>query len=600
MSSPNNFKYLDDLIHGQTDNIVLDSDITLSDDEEEKYKDGIKLEIDSITIDGTGHSIDARGKARIFLATAKNITIKNITLKNGFSTGNGGAICNTGTISIIDSCLIKNTGEWGGAVSCEKGEIAIKKSTLMENTAKNGAALYFRADSLEIEKSRIISNTSLITGAAICSDKGKTTIENTKIKDNSANYFGGAISNSMGNFTIRNCEISHNKSPENIIFNNDFLEIENTDFAKNTSKNIILNYGNAYSLSIFYGKFAENEIAESVICHNAKSCTIEKTAFEANVKSQSQKSIKSRGDLTLIDPKINEEGKTILSERYVLIKKSPQIAEKICGDGTVEIEKNIIPDEGRFDFGYLDKQIRKSNEIILNENITFENYERDFYEGGIELEKDNLTIDGRGKSIDARHLSRIFIISADNVTLKNIIFKNGSSHKNYANPPNSNGGTVKVNNVKGLKIENCIFTDNISDENGGAIYNRGEMAIADSTLKGNFAKRLGGAICNRGSLIMTSSTLKENNADNGGGIHNLKGMLDIEKSEFTKNQALRLGGGIYNCKGILMIENSTITQNTAQWMGSGAIFDYFEKSSRVFNCTIRDNVPDYLGGKEYH
>lgn len=600
MNSPKNFKYLDELIHGQTNCIIIDSDIALSDGEESQYKDGIELEMDNITIDGNGHTIDAEGKARIFLVTGKKITIKNVTLKNGFSTENGGAIYTTGSLSIINSCLIKNTGDWGGAIRCEKGKIRITKSALKENTAKNGAAIYTKADALSIEKSHIISNTSLITGAAICSEKGEITIEDSEIKHNSANYFGGAISHSMGNFTIKNSQISHNTSPENIIFNNDFLEIQNTDLAENTARHVILNYGNAYSLAIFYGKIAENEITESVICHNAKSCTIEKTAFSENLKGQGQMNIKSSGDLILISPKINDPGKTILNERYVLIKQSAEIAEKICGKGKVEIEKDIIPQDERFDFGYLDEMIRKSDEIILNEDITFENYERDFYEGGIELDKDNITIDGRGKTIDARHLTRIFIISADNITLKNITFKNGSAHKNYANPPNSNGGAVKVNHVKGLKIENCVFTDGISDENGGAIDNWGELEMAGCTLKKNFAQRRGGAICNNGSLVMDSSALNENRGDNGGALYNFKGTLVIEKSEFTKNQAVGFGGAIYNCKGSLMIEKSAITQNSAQWLGSGSIYDYFEKSSIVVDCTFRDNAPDYFVREDYY
>ena len=54
-----NFKYLDDLIHSGVKEIVLDSDIVLSDGEESQYLKGIKLDVDDITIDGKGHSIDA-------------------------------------------------------------------------------------------------------------------------------------------------------------------------------------------------------------------------------------------------------------------------------------------------------------------------------------------------------------------------------------------------------------------------------------------------------------------------------------------------------------------------------------------------------------
>ena len=71
-----NFRYLDELIHSGAKEIVLDSDIVLSDGEESEYKDGIKLDVDDLTIDGNRHTIDAQGKARIFCCTGKNINIK--------------------------------------------------------------------------------------------------------------------------------------------------------------------------------------------------------------------------------------------------------------------------------------------------------------------------------------------------------------------------------------------------------------------------------------------------------------------------------------------------------------------------------------------
>lgn len=52
-----------------------------------------------------------------------------------------------------------------------------------------------------------------------------------------------------------------------------------------------------------------------------------------------------------------------------------------------------------------------------------------FFEGGIELDEDNLTIDGQNHVIDANNLSRIFYITGKNITLKNIIFKNGMFYK---------------------------------------------------------------------------------------------------------------------------------------------------------------------------
>ena len=47
---------------------------------------------ESITIDGKGHTIDAKGKSSVFFVTASGVTIKNLTFKNGrYADGDGGA-----------------------------------------------------------------------------------------------------------------------------------------------------------------------------------------------------------------------------------------------------------------------------------------------------------------------------------------------------------------------------------------------------------------------------------------------------------------------------------------------------------------------------
>ena len=67
-----NFKYLDDLIHSGVKEIVLDSDIELDPtNERREYLNGIKLDVDDLTIDGNGYAIDALKSARIFYCTGK-------------------------------------------------------------------------------------------------------------------------------------------------------------------------------------------------------------------------------------------------------------------------------------------------------------------------------------------------------------------------------------------------------------------------------------------------------------------------------------------------------------------------------------------------
>ena len=107
------------------------------------------------------------------------------------------------------------------------------------------------------------------------------------------------------------------------------------------------------------------------------------------------------------------------------------------------------------DFLYLDNLIHSGQkEIVLSENISFKLHEIDFYEGGIHLDMDNLIIDGNGRTIDGANRSRIFIITGRNITLKNIIFKNGYVSKDYDAPLFNDGGSIFVQIGASLNLIN--------------------------------------------------------------------------------------------------------------------------------------------------
>ena len=62
--------------------------------------------------------------------------------------------------------------------------------------------------------------------------------------------------------------------------------------------------------------------------------------------------------------------------------------------------------------------------------MCFESYEMYFYEWGIKFDIEDMVIDGEGKTLDGADKSWIFLISANNVVLKNITFKNARAFLN--------------------------------------------------------------------------------------------------------------------------------------------------------------------------
>lgn len=691
------FTYLDQLINDESDEIILKNDIALNifNDEDEIYLEGIRIDRDNLIIDGNNHTIEAQNYARIFNISGKNITIKNINLKNCSTREDGGAIKNKGELNIINTSISNNTSEeYGGAIKNEgklnimqstmskniakyggaiknEGELKITESTFTENTStKLGGLLFnegkiditdsqlcdnlskedcgaiFNEGDLSIESSNLYCNKAIRTGGVI-GNKGKLSIIGSEINDNNAksggafynsngelNIFDSSLSNNLaelgsaiyvyiGNVKLFNCKLLKNKSPNHIILNKDSLQINNTIFNYNESNQIISNENDESNIGIFNGKFIENNIEDSVIHNDGKSCTIDRTIFENNLTSTDSKNIINLSDLTLINPKIKDNGKTILNNKYILIRSSSQDLEnKIIGNGKIEMGR-YIPPNPTFDFGHLDEKIRenKNKKIILEENICFEEYEIDFYEGGIELDEDNLIIDGNGMTIDGANRARIFHITGKNITLKNIIFKNGYTHKNHDNPLNNNGSALKIDRNGELIIENCEFVNNISEGDGGAIHNKGELRIINASISNNTAKN-GGAIYNKGELTISNSEISLNpnaienhgkldivdsnfsdnstvisnwgnvsinnsilsdNKTNNGAIYN-KGRLNILKSTISNNISSKDGGAINN-EGKLCVSNSILSNNTAK--DGGAIYNNSEL--KIIESTISNN-----------
>ena len=677
--SAKNFTYLDSLLNSGAKEIVLDSDITLSDDEASRYSDGIKLNTDGLLIDGNGHFIDACGKAGIFFSHSKKVTIKNITLKNGYSAlGSaisavksevsisnskfisnkaklkGGAIRNArGNMKIKESSFISNMANRGGGAICnDEASLTIDESSFKGNSAEqSGGAIYNTVACMTISKSEFRGNTAVDEGGAIYNHIRELNIKDSTIKGNRANKAGaiynsyggevtisdsifssndanedaGVMVNTEGSLKIFKSEISDSQSANNIILNKDSLEIHETNFNGNKSKCIIFNEEES-KLGIFYGEFAQNDIGESVICLNGKSSVIENVAFGDHLSNGSL-NILNNSDLTLSNPKISDNGKTILNEKDLLLKNSSaDVLEKIYGNGSLEVSGQFadggkpegdlaigegistqLPggegisgqavDQEIYDFSYLDRIIHEtsSNEIVLDKDISFENYEKDFYEGGIELDRDNLIIDGNGRTINGRDKSRIFIITGDNIRLKNINFKNGRSHKNYSNALNNDGGAIRINHGLNLTVENCNFIDNSSEVNGGAISKHdGQLDIIGSSLMGNVAKNNGGALNNeKGNVKIMNSSFEENSSSEyGGALNNEEGKVEILESRWAKNTGCD-GGAIRNSRGNLKASKSVFNENSAE-EEAGAIRNE-EGNVELLNSTLTGNTAIYGG-----
>ena len=179
---------------------------------------------------------------------------------------------------------------------------------------------------------------------------------------------------------------------------------------------------------------------------------------------------------------------------------------------------------------------------------------------GISITQNNIVIDGKGNIIDANADSknvRIFDISGNNVTLKNLVFTNASV--------DTLGGAIR-NVGLNLTIINSTFINN-GAYSGAAISNTGQgLTVVDSTFKNNRASYFGGAIQNvadTSDFQLLNSTFINNSASLGGAVMNEASKFSVVASNFENNVASSEGGAIINMGKGAIVKKSSFINNVA-------------------------------------
>ncbi len=145
------------------------------------------------------------------------------------------------------------------------------------------------------------------------------------------------------------------------------------------------------------------------------------------------------------------------------------------------------------------------------------------------------------------------------------------------------GGNTQVD-INGLTL-----ADGFSQEDGGAIDNRGILNLSNSIVRDSIASDDGGGIHNVGTLRLINSTISNNIAeDDGGGIGNFGGRVEANNSTFSNNAAQSDGGGIFNFNGRVQLVSNTLTNNAVD-RGNGGGIRSFQGTTSVNNTIVAEN-----------
>ena len=603
--------------------LTLDSDIVMTDDEAAGFVGGVAINKD-IVIDGKGHTISAEDLGRIFsIGEGFTVTLTNATLING-KADKGGAIYNDGSLTLSDVKLSDNAADsYGGAVF-NNGHLVVGNSVFDSNDIVNrgsasvdygGAAIYNWYDGVltvsgsnftnniknykngdrlvgaiatigdaTISDSYFVNNTGRWGGAISTAgyllagdDVNTLTVSGSTFKENGGLY-GAGIFVAGSDFTVSDCVFDKNTAfgkGDMTPNNNNGAAIEVTDTNKAIAgiitgskfTNNKAQYGGAIDICEGNIKITDSEFVNN-------SADVEGGAIDINT-------VNGNPEVSISDSKfINNSasyGGAIVNVKDLTVRNTEFV------NNTSDAIFNYVGFGGNLDLGienFTDLQNAiglVTGTLTLNQNVVMTDDEAANFVNGVIINK-NIRIDGKGHTIDARDLGRIFSIGEGfTVTLTNATLINGKADKGGAI---YNDGSLTLSDVK--------LSDNAADSYGGAVFNNGELIVSDSVFDSN-------DIVNRGSASVDYG---------GAAIYNWKeGTLKVTNSNFTNNIKNYKNGdnlvGAITTIGNATVSGSNFVNNSGRWGGAisatGAELRKNSSTLTVSNTIFRDNAALYAG-----
>jgi CSLREA domain-containing protein len=215
---------------------------------------------------------------------------------------------------------------------------------------------------------------------------------------------------------------------------------------------------------------------------------------------------------------------------------------------------------------------------------------------------DTVRITGNGTAntiVDGQNLSRIFGITAGDVTIESLTLTRGKTTAN-----SQGGGAIRSTSAGTLSIERSLITASSTtgiDSDGGAILSYfGPVVVSESTLSGNLTtggNSGGGAIAAySGSITLSLSTLTGNSTahvDAGGGaVASNYGEVNVYQSTLSGNSTAgndSSGGAIFSF-GAVHLDRSTLSGNSTSGLRAegGAIY-VTDREVTVSRSTLSGN-----------
>ena len=604
-----------------TGTLTLNQNVAMTAKEAADFTNGITINKD-ITIDGKGHTIDAKNLGRIFsIGEGFTVTLTNATLINGKAT-EGGAIYNDGSLTLSDVKLSDNAADsYGGAVF-NNGELVVSDSVFDSNDIVNrgsasvdygGAAIYNWYDGvLTVSGSNFTNNIKNykngdnLVGAI--TTIGNATVSGSNFVNNSGRW-GGAISTAgylLAGDDVNTLTVSGSTFKENgglygagiFVAGSDFT-VSDCVFDKNSAfgkGNMTPNNNNGAAIVVTdTGKDITGIITDSNFTNNKAHFSGAVDICEGKITIKNSIFVNNSAEYCAgaiaVDSQINKPAVEIINSKFD--SNSAEYGGAIYNYYNLTVVDSTFTNNSKdtiynFRVANLDLGIKTFTDLqnaiglvrgtlTLDSDIAMTDDEAANFKDGVAINK-NIRIDGKGHTIDARDLGRIFSIGEGfTVTLTNATLINGKA---------TEGGAIY--NYGSLTLSDVKLSDNAADSYGGAVFNNGHLVVGNSVFDAN-------DIVNRGSASVDYG---------GAAIYNwYDGTLTVSGSNFTNNIKNYKNGdnlvGAITTIGNATVSGSNFVNNSGRWGGAisatGAELRKNSSTLTVSNTIFKDNSALYAG-----
>ena len=410
---------------------------------------------------------------------------------------------------------------------------------------------WVKADNVCIKNINFINSKSTSLAGGVISWWGNNgTLENCNFINNSATSAGGAVLWKGNVANITNCNFTGNDvtigAAASLTDGDGFDPSQPHIQIVNSEGGALFLSGN--DISVNYCNF-ENNIAllngGAISINWGSNIVVSNSRFKNNTAVYNGGAIDWNGEnATVIESTFenNAPNNLFLNADAVIVNSTFDKRYSIDSWYNVTYINVVFNDIGSFEeLQYLVNITPEGGILVLDKDYEFINGTNK----GVLVSK-SITIDGAGHTLNGNHLSRMFNVTAGNVTIKNINFVNGNAFGRYGGI--AGGGAIYWSGANGF-LENCNFTNNTGSGIEDDPFDKEEIIIDENGHKIHVIRfRPMGAKVNEGGAIVWNGTdgvvsnciFRNNNVgypNYGGAIiwrgHNGK----IISSEFYENGA---------------------------------------------------------------